>query len=254
VALLYGWRYGFLGIGLNAIVCGIISFVLYKQPPENVNPEPPAEAPVKPVMPAKTKSPAREVFGSRDFWLVALGSLCLCIVEFAATAYFVLYMKDDLLFSVVVAGFLLAVVNGGGGFGKPIVGLISDRLFHGGRRNVLLLMCLVSFVACLIFAFMGSSAALWLLIPIALIFGFAAVGWAGLTLALIGEFAGKEVVGIAAALSAVFGTVGNMIGPPAFGYIIDSTGSYSIAWGFLATMALLAGIFTLFVRENRRRI
>jgi cyanate permease len=45
-----------------------------------------------------------------------------------------------------------------------------------------------------------------------------------------------------------------MIGPPVFGYIVDSTGSYRIAWGFLAIVALLATVSLFFVREGRKRI
>lgn len=254
VALLFGWRYGFVGIGLVAVVCGILSFVLYKEPPQSVSLDSPGPVTSESVSPSKTKPSVREIFRSRDIWMVALCSMFLCIVEFAAISYFVLYLKDSLLFTVVAAGFLLAVVDGGGVFGKPIVGLISDRIFGGGRRRVLIMLCCIIFATCIIFAFLGSGTALWLLIPVTLVFGFAAVGWAGLTLSLVGEFAGKELVGIAASLSVVLGMVGNIIGPPAFGYIVDSTGSYRIAWGFLAFAAVLAAIFVFFVRESRRRI
>jgi len=254
VALLWGWRYGFLGIGLVAVVCGILSFVLYKEPPQSVSPGSPETVTSESGSPSKTKPSVREIFKSRDIWLVALCSMCLCIVEFAAIAYFVLYMKDSLLFTVVVAGFLLAIVDGGGAFGKPIVGLISDRLFRGGRKGVLILLCLLAFASCIIFAFIGPGIAFGLLIPVTLVFGFAGVGWAGLTLSLVGEFAGKELVGIAASISVVFGMIGNIIGPPVFGYIVDATGSYQIAWAFLAVMAILAAVFIFFVRESRRRI
>jgi ACS family hexuronate transporter-like MFS transporter len=172
----------------------------------------------------------------------------------AAIAHFVLYLKESLLFGVVTAGFFLAIVEGSGAFGKPISGLISDRLFHGGRKRVYMLMSGITFVMCIMFAFLWQDSPSWLVILLSLAFGFAAVGWAGLHLTLIGEFAGKELAGMASGMSTPFLALGNIAGPPVFGYIVDSTGSYQIAWGFLAVMALLATALLFFVREGRKRI
>ncbi len=249
VALTFGWHYGFLGIGIIAIAIGIVSFVLYKQPPPDTSPDL-----VEAVASSKTKPSVREVYKSRDIWLVMASAVCLTIVEFSTIAYFVLYLKEVLLYAVVTAGFVLAILETGGVFGKPIVGVISDRLFHGNRKNVYILLCALAFVASLAFAFVGRGSSLWLIIPIALALGFAAMGWGGLNLTLIGEFAGRERAGTAAGVGVVFIMIGNIIGPPTFGRIIDTTGSYQIAWLFLAVMGLLATILLIFVREDRKRL
>ncbi len=249
VAVALSWHYGFLGIGFVAVVIGIVSFVLYKQSPHSVSLDT-----SEPVVSSETKPSIRAIFGSRDIWLVIGASTCLVVVEFSSVTYFVLYLNEALLFAIVAAGFFLATLQAGGAFGKPITGLISDRLFHGSRKKVFILMCGISFVMCLIFAFLPQGSPLWLVIPFSLVLGFVSGGWGGLHLTLIGEFSGRELAGIVIGVSSVFVMIGNMVGPPVFGHIVDTTGTYRIAWQFLAVMAVVATVLLLFVREGRRRI
>ncbi len=249
LALTLGWHYGFLGIGIIAVVIGIVSFTLYKQPPQSTTLNT-----SNAVTLSEAKPSVLEAFKSRNIWLVTGVGVCLMMVEFSAMAYFVLYLKEVLLFAVVTAGFLLAILEAGGAFGKPISGLISDRLFHGTRREVFMLMCGLTFAACMIFAFLPQGSSFWLIVPLCLVFGFVGIGWGGLQLTLIGEFAGREIAGTVTAMSAVFVMIGNMAGPPIFGYIVDATGSYSIAWLFLAILAILALVLLFFVREEGKKI
>ncbi len=249
VALALSWHYGFLGISFIAVVIGIVALILYKQPSQSVD----LNA-SEPVTPSGTRQSALEVFKSRDIWLVISAGMCLMAIEFSAIAHFVLYLKETLLFTAVTAGFFLALMEGGGFFGKPINGLISDRLFHGGRKRALILICCLMFVICMIFAFLGQGSPSGLIIPLCLILGFIAIGWGGLQLTLISEFADKEQAGLVIGVSTTFLMMGNIAGPPAFGYIVDITGSYQIAWQSLAILAILSAALLLFVREEKRRI
>ena len=249
LALATSWHYGFLSIGVIAFVIGIVSFLLYRQPKEVVSATPAAVT-----SPAIRRVPLREILNSRDLWLVLFTCFFVAVVEFAAMAYFVLYLQDILLFAVVAAGFFLALVEAGGAFGKPISGIISDRLFGGGRRTIYILMCVFMVLTSLAFAFLPLGASKWILVPLCLFFGFAAIGWGGIALTLVSEFAGKEAAGTVSAMSSVFVMLGNVVGPPLFGYIVDTSGSYRIAWQFLAAMGLVGMVLLFFVRESRRRI
>jgi sugar phosphate permease len=249
VALAFSWHYGFLGIGVVAVGIGVISFVLYKEPRKTSSPG--TSAPV-------TRSGAEPspwgAFKSRDIWLVIGTSMCLVSVEFSTITYFVLYSEDVLFLAVVTAGFLLALLNAGGAFGKPVVGVISDRIFNGGRKNIYIVMCAVSAAMALILVFLPRGTPLWPMVILSLIFGFASGGWGGLHLTLIGEFAGKELAGTVTGMCTVFTMLANMAGPPIFGYIVDTTGSYAMAWLYLAILAALAAVLLIFVREDKRRI
>ncbi len=47
---------------------------------------------------------------------------------------------------------------------------------------------------------------------------------------------------------------GSAIGPAFFGYIVDTSGSYKLAWLSLAFLAALCIFLLLFVRERKRKI
>ncbi|MFC1918571.1 MFS transporter [Chloroflexota bacterium] len=249
VALALGWRYGFLGIGFIAVVIGIVSFLLYKQPERGVKP-----GSSKPVAITTSRPSVREVLGCRDIWLVMFTAMLMCVVEFSAITYFVLYLEESLLFTVVTAGFFLAILESGGAFGKPLSGLASDRIFRGSRKKVYILMCGVTAAMCMIFSLFPQGVASWLIILVGFILGFVGAGWGGIHLTLLGEFAGKELVGIVTGLGVVVLIIGHIIGPPIFGHIIDTTGSYRIAWQFLTVLAMLGVVLLVFVREGKRRI
>ena len=80
-----------------------------------------------------------------------------------------------------------------------------------------------------------------------------AMGWGGLWATLLGELAGKELAGTASAASASANVLGIMVGPVLFGYIVDTQGSYQIAWLFPALLGALSVVFLSLVREHRRR-
>lgn len=80
-------------------------------------------------------------------------------------------------------------------------------------------------------------------------------GLAGSGMGIAAYVASKHgVVGLTKAAAAAIPTLGIIIGPPLFGYVVDSTGSFQIAW--LATVLCVA-IFAVFVsltREHKKRI
>ncbi len=249
LALAMGWRYGFVIIGVVGIVIGIVSFILYKEPPQNVSFDT-----SEPAAPSETKPSLGEVFRGREIWLVIFAGLFMSFVEHSAMAHFVLYSEKVLLLPVVTAGFFLALTEGGGGIGRVISGLVSDRLWHGSRKGIYILMCAIAFVVSVIFGFLGSGSPIGVLILLCLILGFAGIGWAGLQLTLVGELAGRKLAGTVTGIVTAIVMLGNITGPPIFGYIVDTTGSYRMAWLFLAVLSILAAILLLFVREEKRRI
>ena len=132
--------------------------------------------------------------------------------------------------------------------------MISDHLFHGGRKRVYLLIAGVAFVMCMLLSFLQQGVPSWIIAPVCLILGLVAIGFGGLHLTLVGEIAGKELAGTVTGMSTVITMTGSIIGPPVFGYIVDTMGSYRLGWQLLAILAAVAAILLLFVREEKRRI
>lgn len=167
--------------------------------------------------------------------------------------HLVLYLTEDLLYPVVTAGVILAITQAGGVLGKPGSGLLSDRVFGGSRRSVFMLWVGVTCLVCLLIALWGRSLS-WGVYPVLFIFGVTAIGWGGVYLALVAELTDTRFVGTVTGITGVFAVLGGMVGPILFGYIVDVTGSYRLAWLSGAAFSALCVVLLLFVHEEKRRV
>ena len=184
VALALGWRYGFLFIGLLAIVIGVLSLTFYKEPsPSSYSASNPTvdENPV----------PVREIIKNREIWLLAWCGLCLTWVEMALVAHLVLYLTEVFLFSVITAGGLAAITEIAGAIARPGSGLLSDRAFNGNRKRVFMLMAGITCITCLIIGFFGPELA-WTLYPILFVLGMGSKSFGGIHLTLVSEIGGRR--------------------------------------------------------------
>ncbi len=190
------------------------------------------------------------VLRSRDILLLGLAAMFLCMVEFAALAHLVLYLRVGWVYSTVAAGGLLAVCQAAGAVGKPLSGLVSDRLLGRRRRAPLVALALLAALACALLALLrpGQTGLLWLAL---LMLGIGAVGWGGLFGTLAGETAGPATAGAAAGVTAAIDNIGIFLGPLLFGLIVDRTGSYTPAWWTMVGAALIAAVLVALIRERR---
>jgi MFS transporter, ACS family, hexuronate transporter len=269
LAVALGWQYCFLFVGLVALVICAGCFVLYRDPvggPHLLAADD-AGLPVTLIDEAGkacrvAAAPASEAAAShwqhslsvlkcRDIWVLCLAGFFFGAVEFTAIAHLVLYLKNELLFSTVAAGALLALCQLSGAAGKPVSGLISDRLLGGRRKPPLVVMALISGGACLGLAGLGPGAR-WLVYPCLAVLGATAIGWGGLFGTTAGEIGGRRNAGFAAGVASSTVNVGIVAGPPLFGATVDATGSYGLAWTLLAGAAAITAVCFLFVREPRR--
>jgi ACS family hexuronate transporter-like MFS transporter len=251
VALVLGWRFGFLFIGILATAVGIFSFILYKDPlTPTASQSGTASTNIDKSVRARL---LRELFKTPDIWFVGLGSVTMAIVEFGVMAHLVLYLTEELSLPIVDAGILLAVTQAGGIFGKPGGGFLSDYFLASSRRKVFMLWSAITCLTSMIITLWGESLS-WELYPVLFIFGVTAIGWGGIHLTLIAELAGKELAGTVLAVLGAVAYVGCILGPLLFGYIVDISGSYQLAWLTLTVLAAVSAIAIFFVREERRRI
>jgi MFS transporter, ACS family, hexuronate transporter len=266
LALSVGWQAGFLVAAAMAFaVCGLAAAV-YRDPPGGVPGWPagaasPAVCEIEQGLPCVTGDEQADraavrpgflaVARSRDILLLGLAAMFLCMVEFAALAHLVLYLHLDWAYSVVAAAGLLALCQAAGAFGKPLSGLVSDRLLGRRRKAPLLALAGLAGVACAILALLGSGQT-WLLWAALVMLGVGAVGWGGLLSTLVGETAGPAAAGAAAGVTAAIDNIGIFVGPPLFGLIVDRTGSYAPAWWAMVVAAVFAACLLALVRAPRR--
>ncbi len=271
LAIAFGWRSGFLLASAMAfVICGVaIAFYREPRPGERAWEADIAAGAGGPVtisepeqgLPAVTGDVAVDraalkpgfltVIRSRDILLMGLAAMFLCMVEFSALAHLVLFLHASWAYTAVAAGGLLAFCQAAGAVGKPLSGLISDRLLGGRRKAPLLALALLSGFACAILALMhpGQTVLLWTALAL---LGVGAVGWGGLFGTLAGETAGPAAAGAAAGVTGAIDNVGIFIGPPLFGFLVDRYGTYGPAWWAMVGASLAAAALLAFVREPHR--
>ena len=242
IAVHYGWRYGFLTLGVVAIGAGVLSLAFYREPPVVVSR-------------SATTSPTSiaEILQNRQIWLVAMGAFCLNWIELAVIGHFVLYLTKAVGVSAVAAGGMLAVAESAGAVARPVSGIVSDRLFGGRRNPVFIGFTGIATVMCAVIGLAGPHLGS-LLYPVVFVLGIGTVGFGGIYLTLLSELGGRGGAAQAAGLGSTIAVGGSILGPPAFGYIVDATGSYELAWLSLAAVGLIAVVLLLFVNENARKI
>src|SRR5206468_13113163 len=120
-----------------------------------------------------------EVLRSRDLWLVASATLVFAAMQTVWMAFLALYLQEFVGLALLAASRYLALAQAGGVLGRVAFGVLSDRTFGGRRRTPLVIAGCGSALCSLAIAFTGPAAGVWLLTPLALVFGFFGIGWNG---------------------------------------------------------------------------
>ncbi len=244
LVLLAGWRGALAALGVINFFFGFLFSLFWRDPPD--------EPPTARAQPA----PAAESSGPLKFWTFVplnCGTAIYLIGQLSLITYVPLYLKDAMGFSPYWASQALALTQAGAMIGRVGWGIASDRLFDGRRKIVLILIGLLSAALIAFLSFMTQQSSLYLLLAILFLAGICLVGYQGVSYALIGELAGKAKTGTALGMMITINAAAATLGTPLFGYIVDRTGSYAIAWQALAGILGL-GIVALatLLREPRR--
>ncbi len=244
LAQAYSWRASFVASGCAALCVGILSAFVYRESPGTGEASPTA------TFVYRRWTRMLDIFRNRDLVLLNAVVMLYLALQMVLMTYLVLFARDALGRSVLVAGALLSLAHVGGVLGRLSWGVLSDYLFGGRRKAVLVLNGVLSGVMCLACAFLGPGSPSWLLLPVVFVFGFSAIGWNGLYLTFVGELSGKDEAGAATGASLSIIYLGVLFGPPLFGFAIDRTGSYSLPWGIAAAVVAGAALLIGLVREK----
>jgi MFS family permease len=178
---------------------------------------------------------------------VSCGTAIYLVGQMALITYTPLYLKDAMGFSPYWASQALALTQAGGMVGRIGWGVASDRLFGGRRKIVLIAIGVFSAAMILALSLMTPGSPMYLLLPVLFLAGVCLVGYQGVSYALIGEIAGKARTGAGLGLMITINAGCATLGTPIFGYIVDRTGSYAVAWQVLGAFLTLGiiGLITL---------
>ena len=241
LALALGWRRALAISALAIAACAITCAVVYRDPPAEVAAR----------RAAGGRGALRAVLLTRDLWLVALATGVFAAMQTVWMAFLALYLQGVVGLSLLAASRYLALAQGGGALGRVAFGMLSDRVFGGRRRAPLAIAGCTSALCSVAIAFTGpGTSGPWLAV-LALVFGFAGIGWNGVQHTLMAELAGPGRATTAVGLGLAVSSAGVMLGPPVFGWLVQTAGSYRGPWiGLAATMAVGLVVLGL-VRERR---
>jgi MFS family permease len=160
--------------------------------------------------------------------------------QFVTLTYLQLFLVEDLRSSLHFAAVALTVTLVASIVGRLFWGVVSDVVFGGRRREVLLAILVLSCGGCVGMGLAGVGTAVSVALPMALLLGFTTVGSPGVYLALISDLvpgtAGIATIGV----SMMFIQGSALVVPPVFGALADATDSYRLGWFAIAGLLLAA--------------
>jgi nitrate/nitrite transporter NarK len=182
--------------------------------------------------PTPTLADLGDVVTSRRIWIVGgLGFLGYAVYLFI-NSWAPSYLTEELRLSLALGGLLTALFPAVGVLSRVTGGLLSDRLFGGRRRPVVLVAFLVSAPV------VGGFTALEtipVVVAALLVAGFAVQLCLGLLFAYVRELVAPEVAATAVAFLTSVGLAGAFVAPIAAGALIGSV-------GYPATFAVAGGL------------
>ncbi len=229
-----GWRGAVLSCGILILFTTALTYFLYPGEKENLDPQ----------RWSSEKQQYIEVIGNRKVLVLSILSFFLGASQFAFVTYLVIYFSEHLKISITLAGTLLMLAHLGGGLGRLVWGFISDVVFAGRRKPVIIIIMFISFLGFILMSFVTSTISYGIYAVLVSMLGFAIVGWNALYIVWLGETSGEKNAGKALGLGGTFIFAGSIFGTPIFGALVDFTGSFSVAY---QAYAIMLGIIMLII-------
>ncbi|OGK81272.1 MAG: hypothetical protein A2X52_16055 [Candidatus Rokubacteria bacterium GWC2_70_16] len=247
----FGWRVAFRVLsGLAAVWILPATWLLVREAPAAVLPEPPAELPGAPAAPGPAADMSlAAAMVTRPFWVMAsatfLGNLCSQTLHVHQAAFLV-----DHGATPMVAASVVSVVGASSIIGKTGGGWLSD-LFPREVVYVLGMAFMLAGVGVLLG--MAASPTPWLPYAYAVLFGAGYSVTASLVPAMVSDrFRGRHF-GSIFGVTQIGGAAGSALGAWQAGHLFDVTGSYVLAFTLGAAAALAATTAVWAGRLSRRR-
>ena len=231
LVLLIGWRGSLAALGIINFAFGFLFSLLWREPVS-------ASIDADPAKSTDASLPPLNVWALLP---ISCATAIYLIGQMALITYVPLYLKDVMGYSPYWASQALALTQAGAMVGRVGWGVASDRLFGGRRKIVLIVIGLLSVLLLGALGFMDRESSYLLLLSVLFLAGVSLVGYQGVSYALIGEISGKARTGAGLGMMITINAAAATIGTPVFGYIVDQSGSYALAWQNLA-VAVAAGI------------
>lgn len=166
-------------------------------------------------------------------------------------AYLTLFMREAAQASQPVAGLSLAIGQAASAVGRVGWGVVSDTLFRGRRKPLVIILCAASVIFLAAMAVVAPGWGVTVGIILALLLGLTIASFASLTQTLAVEVVEPRLAGSAMGYTLMGTALGGVIGPPLFGAAVDLTGKFANGW-LLTALLVLGGTALLGFRFKER--
>jgi sugar phosphate permease len=218
----FGWRSALQSLGIIIIAVALPLAYAVRENPTDARGRQAAAA-----MP-----PARDVFRSRAFYLLAIGSMCSIGAVGGTNQHLKLYLSLDLHKSQADAAAVISLVLTCSIVGRLFMGWLADRI---RRKHVMLLIYLLIVAAIPLLSMGNSRPALY---GFAAVFGLGLGGEYLIIPLMAAELFGVQVLGRLLGVILTADGVAEATSPMLIGYLRDVTGSYETGFVVLIGIAL----------------
>jgi len=198
----------------------------------------------------------REVMGD---WNINRFVIINCLYNFGQTNFFAfltLFMREVALASQPMASLAVGVAQAASAVGRIGWGVISDTLFKGRRKGLVVGMGLAAAVFLSTMVFVGPGhgifSGVYLGIGLAFLLGLTIASFAPLMQTLSVETTEPRLAGSSMGYNMFATHIGGMIGPPVFGAIVDASGTYASGWLLTAAVVSVGTVMLAFGFKERR--
>lgn len=247
IAVCAGWKWSMSFVALINIVVGVLVWFLYKEKDSGQSRSEICYNKER----GNLKKDFVKLFHNINFLLISILQGIFNIGQFVIQSYLVLYLVESLGFSTIYAGFVMAITQLSGILGRILWGLMSDFIFAGKRVPTLQVAGLTTVIGLFSLAMVSSMTPEWMIWVIASMIGAGSIGFAGTAILLRAELTEKDLAATSTGIGMAISAWGVIIGPPLFGFVVDTTHSYRIAWELIAIISLVATILLGYIREYK---
>jgi MFS family permease len=252
----YGWRNGFLSIGLLMFAVGIIiSYVFMgKNEPSQIGLLPDGDIPGEVInrasgaMKLKDKTSLKLVVKTIQFWILVfcnVGAVMTVMMTFNLQIAYAIHNGINELEAAAALG----IIGITGSCGKLFFGWFSDRV-RDAKYAASAGFCIMAIGMLILY----NAKTVWTLYGYALIYGFGYGSLAPVMPYMISDRFGRQTLGAAYGVLIFFATgLGGSVGPLLGGYIYDRTKSYDLGWliCMIALLIVAAAILALKPKDPR---
>jgi nitrate/nitrite transporter NarK len=236
LATMVGWERGFVVYGVLTLVSALAFWVYSRGLPIRTSFETPSRADVGAVL--------------RNGWVWAVAALAFA--AFSLNMFFnnwlPTYLVEEFGVSVAAGGLFAAAFPAIGAVARFSSGAISDRLFGGRRKPIVLGSFLVITPLIVVIAGVRTIA---LLIALLVVAGFVTQMGLALLLPYVRELVETNVAATALSILNLVGLTGAFSAPVLTGMLIDASGAYTTAFAYAAGLAALGALLSWRAPEPR---